>query len=69
MTNEEIMNDRYYEQMQERNEVKVPFQDYRDLEDKYDELEGKVKDLIEYIKNDDIAGAYEYAVSEGLIWN
>jgi hypothetical protein len=67
MTNEEIMNDRYYEQMQERNEVKVPFQDYRDLEDKYDELEGKVKDLIEYIKNDDIAGAYEYAVSEGLI--
>lgn len=67
MTNEEIMNDRYYEQMQERNEAKVPFQDYRDLEDKYDELEGKVKDLIEYIKNDDIAGAYEYAVSEGLI--
>ena len=67
MTNEEIMNDRYYEQMQERNEVKVPFQDYRDLEDKYDELEGKVKDLIEYIKNDDVVGAYEYAVSEGLI--
>lgn len=67
MTNEEIMNDRYYEQMQERNEVKVPFQDYRDLEDKYEELKAKVKDLVDYIGNDDIAGAYEYAVSEGLI--
>lgn len=60
--------DRYYDELCSKYEegAKVPFSEYRDLEDKYEELESQLKDLIEYIENDDIVGAYEYIVSEGL---
>lgn len=68
MNKEEIEIDKHYNDLYEQYEdkVKIPFQDYRDLEDKYEHLQCQVKDIISYIEDDDIVGAYEYIVSEGL---
>ena len=43
----EFNEDRYYDAMQSQyeDEAKVPFNDYRELEDKYDELKGKFEDF------------------------
>lgn len=69
MNKEEIDIDRHYdEELSKYQEVaKVPFSDYKDLEEKYDKLERQLKAILEFIGNDDCAGAYEYAFSEGLL--
>ena len=70
MNKEEYMIDRMYDAMYERyqEEERIPISEYRKLEDEYDELNYKMQDLLYYIKENDIAGAYEYAKSEGLVW-
>ena len=69
MTNEEIDIDKFYDEQYSKyqEEARIPFTDYRDLEDKYEILEGQVKNIISLLQNNDAAGAYEYAVSEGLV--
>lgn len=69
MTNEEMMIDRMYDAMYERynEEAKVPFSDYQELEEKYEKLQYQMQDVINFLKDNDIIGAYEYLASEGLV--
>lgn len=48
-------------------EAKVPFSDYQELEEKYEKLQYQMQDVINFLKNNDIIGAYEYLASEGLV--
>lgn len=69
MADNDLKIERQYEAQLDKyqEEARVPLSSYNDLEKKYDELQCQVKDLISYIENNDPAGAYEYAVSEGLV--
>lgn len=70
MNKEEMMIDRYYDSLYSKyeEEEKVPLSDYQELGDRCDKLEHQIQDLIEFIRNNDIVGAYEYAVKENLVW-
>lgn len=70
MNKEEMMIDRYYDSLysQYEEEEKISMSEYRELGDRCDKLEHQIQDLLEYIKNNDISGAYEYAVKEKLVW-
>lgn len=70
MNKEEMMIDRYYDSLYAKyeEETKIPISEYRELGDRCDELERQIQELLEYIKDNDIAGAYEYAVKENLVW-
>ena len=61
--------DRYYDALQAKyeEEAKIPASDYYELKDKYDELLYQMQDVIYFLKQNDIAGAFEYLSSEGLI--
>lgn len=63
------MNDRIYDELYSKymDQAKVPYESYEELEEAYEHLKAQVKDLIGYIQDNDIAGAYEYAKSEGLV--
>ena len=57
----------------EEDRRRVSWDDYHwlqerceDLQEKYFKTQYQIKELADYIKNDDIAGAMEYLVSEGL---
>lgn len=69
MNREEILNDRYYDSLYSRyeDEATVSAEDYYKLKDKYDELLYQMQDVIFYLRNNDIAGAYEYLKGEGLV--
>ena len=69
MTEDEIKQERYYEALESDyfEEAKVPLTDYNDLKKKYEKLKGQVADIISFIQDNDPAGAYEYAVGEGLV--
>lgn len=69
MNKEEILNDRYYDSLYSRyeDEAKVSAEDYYKLKDKYDELLYQMQDVIFYLRNNDIVGAYEYLKGEGLV--
>lgn len=69
MNKEEIDIDRHYDEVfsKYQEEERVPFSAYRELEEKFEKLEGQVKDIIKFIQDNDPAGAYEYAVGEGLV--
>ena len=66
----EFNEDRYYDAMQSQyeDEAKVPFHDYRDLEDKYDELKGSFEDfksnVLWYLKNNKIDELMKYVSDE-----
>lgn len=47
--------------------VKVPFEDYRRLEDKYIALKEHLKKIIELLQQNKKIEAYEYVVKEKLI--
>ena len=65
----EINEDRYYDSLLAKynEEAKVPFTDYQKLEEENEILKGQIKDIISYLQENDIAGAYEYVVKEGLV--
>lgn len=69
MNKEEYMVDRMYDAMYERynEEATVSANDYYELKDKYDELLYQMRDVIYFLQQNDIAGAYEYLKSEGLV--
>ena len=68
MNKDEMMIDRYYDDMYAHymTRTKVPMEDLEEIEEKYEHLRCQMKDVIDYIRNNDIDGAYEYIVSEGL---
>ena len=47
--------------------VKVPFEDYRKLEDKYLKLIEHLKTIIDLLQQNKKIEAYEYIVREGLL--
>ena len=61
--------DRYYDSLQAKyeEEQRIPISDYRELEEKYNELLYQMQDIIYFLKNNDIVGAWEYLSSEGLV--
>ena len=69
MNREEMMCDRYYDSLYSKyeEEERIPISEYRELEGKYNELLYQMQDVIYYLRNNDIAGAYEYLKSEGLV--
>ena len=64
-----MMCDRYYDSLYSKyeEEERIPISEYRELEGKYNELLYQMQDVIYYLRNNDIAGAYEYLKSEGLV--
>lgn len=65
-----IDEDRYYDAKQSEHEstAKVPFGDYRDLEEKYEQLENEFEefktDVLHYGANGDVVGLIEYLKSK-----
>lgn len=69
MNKEEMLCDRYYDSLYSKyeDEATVSAKDYYELKDKYDELLYQMQDVIYFLRNNDIGGAYEYLKSEGLV--
>lgn len=69
MNNEDYMIDKYYDSLYSKyeEEATVRAEDYYRLKDDYDELYYQLQDILYFIKQNDPAGAYEYAKSEGLV--
>lgn len=65
----EINEDRYYDSLYEKysEEAKVPYTDYRKLEEQLEICKGQIQDIANFIRNNDCPGAYEYLISEKLI--
>lgn len=69
MNNDDYKIDQYYDSLYSKyeEEAKVSAEDYYNLERKYNELTYQLEDILYYIKENDPAGAYEYAKSVGLV--
>ncbi len=69
MTQDDIELDRIYDEQYARSydDSSVSQEVYDDLKEKYENLEKNIKRVIELIRDDKVAEAYEYAVSERLV--
>ena len=63
------MNDRIYDELYSKymEQAKVPYESYEELEEKYEHLKCVIKDVAIYLRDNDIAGAYEYLKREELV--
>lgn len=62
--------DRYYDEMFERynDDSTVSLEDYNEMKEIAAMRLAQLQDVLEYIRNNDCAGAYEYLVGEGIAW-
>lgn len=68
MTREEMDVDRYYDSMLEKHyeEEKVPLEEFNEMKELADRRQAQLETVLEYIRQNDCAGAYEFLVSEGI---
>jgi len=64
----EINEDRYYDSLFEKysEEDKVSLEDYNQMKEIAHKKQTQLQEVLEFIRKNDCAGAYEYLVSEGI---
>lgn len=66
----QVNEDRYYDEMFERynEDSTVSLEDYNQMKEIAATRLAQLQDVLEFIRNNDCAGAFEYLVSEGIVW-
>lgn len=65
----QVNEDRYYDEMFERynEDSTVSLEDYNQMKEIAATRLAQLQDVLEFIRNNDCAGAFEYLVSEGIV--